>query len=201
MSYPDYEQASGNSAQHHLESQQTKFGLVEDDVYYGGPVLEHLHSKDTPRGYPDVYVNGEDVTVTVDPLKNAQWMLPHNSERHSFTIHRGALKDHAAVTETVRLINGQIEGPIPCNFECVSRMLDRAHKFTPRCTHNSSRGRANHGDNWGRLPVISQSIYSNLLRDIPDWLIEDQLRIANTHADRTRFFDCGSRGFPTVACR
>ena len=66
-------------AQDHIESQQTKFGYVEDDVYYGGPIKEDLHARDTPRGYPDVYVNGEDVTVTIDPLKNAQWILPDNS--------------------------------------------------------------------------------------------------------------------------
>lgn len=186
-------------AQDHLEAQQTKFGYVEDDVYYGGPVTESLHAATTPRGYPDVYVNGEDVTVTIDPIKNAQWLLPHNSERHSFTVHRGALKDHASVMRVVGALDKH--EPQPVNFMPTKRLIDPLHKFTPRCTHNSSRGRAQHGKDWGKLPVISQGIYQNRFSDKPDWMIEAEVIAMNTHADRTRFFDCGTRGFPTADCR
>lgn len=186
-------------AQDHLEKQQTKFGYVEDDVYYGGPVTKDLHANDAPRGYPDVYVNGEDVTVTVDPLKNAQWLLPHNSERHSFTVHRGALKDHASVMRVAGAVDSHEAAPV--NFLPTRQMIDGLPKFTPRCTHTSSHGRANHGAEWGKLPAISQGIYNNLFADKPDWLIEQEVNFMSTHADRTRFFDCGTRGFPTADCR
>ena len=192
-------------AQQHLEAMQTKFGTFDDDVYYGGPIKEDLHASDTPRGYPDVYVNGEDVTVTIDPMKNAQWNLAsHKEPRHSFTVHRGALKDHAGVMSTVELLNNchqnpSCNGPPPVNFVPTTAMLDKSDKFTPRCSHNSSRGYAAHGALWGKLPAISQALYSNTLRDVPDWLVEMRVNYENTHGDRRRNFDCG--GYRVGICR
>ncbi len=176
-------------AQNHIESQPSKFGFVEDDVYYGGPILAHLHASDTPRGYPDVYVNGEDVTVTIDPLKNAQWNLPHNSERHSFSIHRGALKDHKAVMDTIPLATHA--GLPAVNFTPHSKQIDAMNKYTPRCADNSTRGPGRHGPNWGKLPVISQGLYQNAFGDTPDWMVERDVNLMSTHFDRRRFFDYG----------
>ena len=197
-----------NVTQVHLEHLPNKFSYVEDQVYYNGPILDAIHASSEARGYPDVYVNGKDAmipTVTVDPLKNAQWMLPHNAERHSFSVHRGALKDHASVMETQRLVDKGATGSYSSeaeglklealrHFMPTSKMIDNADKFTPRCTHNSTRGVARHGPGWGKLPIVSQLLYKNLLRDKPDWLVETEVVLANTHASRDRSYDgkkCG----------
>ena len=104
-------------------------------------------------------------------------------------MHRGALKDHMGVMRVI----GEIDKhePAPRNFMPQKSSIDAIPKFTPRCTHNSSRGLATHGPNWGKLPTISQGIYSNLFMDVPDFIVDRQVVFANTHGDRTRFFDCG----------
>ena len=187
----------GRQTQDHLPP-QTKFGFVpEDDVYYGGPIHAHLHASDTARGYPDVYVNGEDHTVTIDPLKNAQWILPHNAERHSFTVHRGALKDHAGVMRVAGALDKH--PPPPGVFVPTASEIDAMDKYTPRCTHNSTRGRASHGDRWGKLPTISQGIYNGAFVGKPDWAVDTEVNMERTHGDRTRFFDC--HPFPGSDCR
>ncbi|MAH41488.1 MAG: hypothetical protein CMO41_04495 [Verrucomicrobiales bacterium] len=200
MSYAAYERFS-TPVQAHLEAPsqgQTKFGYVQDDVYYGGPITEHLHASATPRDYPDVYVNGEDVTVTVDPLKNAQWLLSGSSERHTYSVHRGALKNHAAVMNTIPLLHNS--DALPVNFVPTSKMIDSVDKFTPRCTHNSSRGYASHR-NWGKLPAISAGIYNNVFFNVPDFVCDAMVNFSNTHGDRNRAFDCSSVGFPNGDCR
>ena len=197
-------QPETNKVKAHLVTQPNKFGFrVEDDVYFGGPVTANLHASDTPRGYPDVYVNGEDVTVTVDPLKNAQWVLPHNADRHSFTVHRGALKDHAAVVETQYLQQQQqqYQPSSADNYTPDIAYFDRADKFTPRCTHNSSRGKAAHGARWGKLPTISKMRYDGTLPNTPDFVVEAQVNLENTHLSRTRFFDCSGGDCPVVPPR
>ena len=130
--------------------QETKFGNFEDDVYYGAAFDPTIHAKDTPRGYPDVYVNGDDVdavTVTIDPLKNAQWILPHNALRHSYSVHRGALKDHASVMRVKHLLDEHTAPPE--SYEVPTSDIDKL-----------------------------------------DFLVEREMWLANTHLDRTRFFDC-----------
>lgn len=172
-------------------------GFHEDLVYFGGPIDPSVHADDTPGDIPDVYVNGEDLTVTVDPIKNLQWVLPHNAERHSFTAKRGALKDHKGVLDTQRLLDDRVRYggdhfgyEAADNFVPTTGMLDGLPKFSPKCVANSTRG-PGMNMNRGELPAITDAIYKNQLRDVPDWFITEELRMANTHLDRTRFFDIG----------
>lgn len=189
-------------AQDHLEFQAIPWVPVEDDVYYGGPIESGKHASAHPKDYPDVYVNGEDVTVTIDPLKNAQWILPGTSARHSFMVHRGKLKDHAGVLRVQHLIDKH--EPAPRNFEPTYRMLDNSLKYSSRCVVNSSRGSIgplNVYDTMkaGTLPVISEGIYNNVFRDTPDYRVWDDVHLSDTHASRNRAFDCSS--WPFTDCR
>lgn len=103
--------------------------------------------------YPDVYVNGEDVTVTVDPMKNERWMRDDSSWwRHHSSQHRGALKDHRAVMDTARSLDRQecvssrggvciVGQSMPATtFIPTSRMIDAMDKLSPMCVANSTRG-------------------------------------------------------------
>jgi hypothetical protein len=194
----------------------TKFGFVEDAIYWGGAIHKDLHASDTPNGYPDVYVGcdgpcnpherPEGYTVTIDPLKNAMWMLPGHEERHSYSVHRGALKDHAGVVAVARVAGQEDPNAAPeRNFVPTSQMLDCAPKYTPGCVQNSTRGFARRDaegqligyDQYGiraptsgRLPAISQAIWENKLIDKPDWLVEREQWLRSTHLGRDRRFAC-----------
>jgi len=186
------QQVYGRAAQSHLERPFDTSGGARffDDVFYGGPIKEDLHASDTARGYPDVYVNGEDVTVTVDPLKNSQWILPHNADRHASTVHRGALKDHAGVMRVQHTIDRH---RVPEEtYRVPTAQIDDLKKYTPRSRAHSTRGRdgAPASANYGELPVIAQALYEDRLPDKLDFLVERETWFANTHGDRTRFFDC-----------
>ena len=128
-------------------------------------------------------------------------------------MHRGALKDHAGVVRAAR-IAGQPDpnAAPPRNYLPTSRDLDNSLKFTPHCNANSTRGwfgkLKDMGDrtfgikyetgeagqmqmkNDGRLPVISQAIWQNKLIDKPDWLVDRELHLRQTHLNRDRRFDC-----------
>ena len=182
--------------QNHVEWQSTPWVAIEDDVYYGGPIESGKHASDTPRDFPDVYVNGEDVTVTIDPLKNAQWILPGTSVRHSFSMHRGNLKDHNGVMRVQHLIDKHERAPR--NFEPTRRMLDNSLKYTSRCVANSSRGFVLSMKE-GTLPVITEGLYNNVFRDTPDYRVWDDVHLSDTHASRNRAFDCSS--WPFTDCR
>ena len=180
------------NAQEHVEHEwenKFDFSLLEAG-------REQAHAKDVPpdgqRGYPDVYVNGDDVdavTVTVDPYKNAQWIRDDShSHRSAATIHRGALKDHAGVMRAVALVD-QHPGP-PTTFVPTSTMLNGFDKLTPRCVANSTRGRTPKSGNYGKLPVISKQIWNNALPDVVDWQVEARMWLENTHLSRDRRFDC-----------
>lgn len=160
---------------------------------------ESSHTKQVPppgqRGYPDVYVNGEDVTVTVDPYKNKQWIRDDSHAwRAAATAHRGALKDHASVVRAAGRLDHH-PGPAT-TFIPTAHMLDgypvHGRFLTPMCVHNSTRGRrgAPASDTYGELPVINKRIWNNQLRDVVDWDVEAQQWLENTHLSRDRRFDC-----------
>lgn len=189
-------------AQAHLENvhgSQTKFGYYGPEVYYGGPILEAIHAHTEPRGYPDVYVGMErgadrpvDYTITIDPLKNAAWQLPGHEDRHSWSVHRGALKDHAGVMRVVDAVDRMAkegEKEQRQTYMFTSKELDAAPKYTPYCPESSSRGWSKKRRD-GRLPTISQLIWQNRLPDKPDWQVEREVYVANTHLSRNRAFDC-----------
>ena len=171
------------SVQEHLGYVRTKYSGVNLDED-----RERSHAKEVPDRppYPDVYVNG-DVTVTVDPVGNSQWIRDDgHGHRHVATQHRGALKDHAGVMRTRHLLD-QHAAP-PFNFVPTTHMLDNSLKFSARCVANSTRGNPAIGrnENAGKLPVISALQYANRLADKPDWLVEWE-QYAPTH---NRAFDC-----------
>ena len=168
---------------------------VEHDI--GDPDLENWEfetrptASDTPKGFPDVYVNGEDVTVTIDPMKNQHW-IRDGSHRHDVSQMRGAIKDHAGVVRAQKIADkGQYRWfELPQTFVPSSKEIDAMPKLTPRCVANSSRGSVGTEQTRGTLPGISQMIYKNMLADTPDWMVENQTWLANTHLDRNRAFDC-----------
>ena len=68
---------------------------------------EIVHASSIPSGFPDVYVNGEDLTITVDPVKNSMWVRDDASghHRHAYSVARGALKDHRGVMMVQHMID------------------------------------------------------------------------------------------------
>ena len=141
------------------------------------------------REYPDVYVNGEDVTVTVDPLKNAAWIRDDGTSwRYPQSRHRGALKDHAGVVAAVEALRApRLEER---NFEPTVAMINPMLKWSARCIANSTRGRSV-GAKDGKLPVHSKMIYDGTLRGKLDYVVDRDFWFENTHGDRRRTFDCG----------
>ena len=189
----------------------TKFGYVEDAIYWGGAIHKDLHASDIPSGYPDVYVGcdrpgwcnpherPEGFTVTVEAQTRrglAQWMLPGHEERNSLSIHKGALQDHDGVVRVACIAGQPDPNAAPeVNFVPTSAMLDCAPKYTPYCTERASHGwnrrrEENRDYSSGQLPAISQAIWDNKLIDKPDWLIEREQWLRSTHFGRDRRFDC-----------
>lgn len=157
------------------------------DLGQGGYVKPTIQVPDV-LGPPDVYVNGEDGTVTIDPLKNQHWVRDDTyGGRHRASVMRGAAKSHNGVMEVQRIIDekGRV-GQRP-TFIPTSSMLDGAHKFSSRCVANSTRGKCVQGD--GQLPIHSELIWENKLSDKVDWRVEKEMWRESTHGDRTRFFD------------
>ena len=131
-------------------------------------------SRANAKGYPDVYVNGEDVTVTIDPIKNSVWIRDDaHAERHDASNHRGGLKDHKGVMRTLRFISDS-ENIVPPHRNYDQRdmkmELDKALKFSTECVKNSTRGaRGAPGAiaREGTLPQISALNYNSVAGDGP----------------------------------
>lgn len=181
------DEMGAGGAQIHLDAFKNKFdtALLDEE-------REATHAKLVPEnpGYPDVYVNGEDHTVTVDPYKNSHWIRDDSHGwRSAATVHRGALKDHVGVMRAVRQLDRH-DGPTE-TFIPTSRMIDGQNKYTGKCTGTSSRG-VGQFERPGQLPPITQLIYDNALPDKTDWRVTwEQYGPA-----RTRFFD--DRGLTDV---
>tara|TARA_Y100000768_G_scaffold162854_1_gene121859 strand:+ start:1885 stop:2568 length:684 start_codon:yes stop_codon:yes gene_type:complete len=170
----------GAAAQIHLDYFKNKFDNALLDAE-----REQSHATQVPSvpEYPDVYVNGEDHTVTVDPWKNAHWIRDDSHTwRAAASLHRGALKNHRGVVGVQHLID-QHTAP-PESFVPTSGMVDRMSKFTTKCNGSSTRGRAAYARP-GELPPISQLIYDDRLPRVPDWVVERE----QYSGDRRRFFD------------
>jgi hypothetical protein len=91
-------------AQNHIEIEAP--AEVEDGEQWEKERQE-AHAAERTKTYPDVYVNGEDVTVTVDPYgkrgRHATFEMRDDTMfwRHKAAEHRGALKDHRVVMNTL----------------------------------------------------------------------------------------------------
>lgn len=173
----------GATTQHHLDTQSHPVD------HHGVEDIPHATWSDKQVGFPDVYVNGEDVTVTVDPVKNSMWIVDE-AERHNQSTRRGALKDHAGVMAVQHLLDKHTREDV---YFCPRSVhLNGLNKWTPRCIANSSRGGnpGNTGNDTerGKLPIISKLIWENRLADKPDWLTEAEMW-ASRDRDR-RMFDC-----------
>jgi len=151
---------------------------------------EIVHASSIPSGFPDVYVNGEDLTITVDPVKNSMWVRDDASghHRHAYSVARGALKDHRGVMMVQHLLGDHPGGDT--TFVPTTQHLDDSLKFSARCVMNSTRGDVHVGrmPRKGELPSISQMQYDGALLDKPDWLIEAEMYDALKRPER--FFDC-----------
>ena len=189
------EYAPGRRAtQWHLEHAVGVDAPYLDTISWGNPVDPATHAKGLTKEYPDVYVNG-DVTVTIDPIKNAHW-IRDTSHRHAASAHRGALKDHAGVMRAMYAIDHppvtKFSNPYPeTTFIPTSAMIDPLPKLTPRCILNSTRGHrgAPSSANYGQLPSHRALIYANAL---PDRHIQDVERdVWNEFRTPNRAFDCG----------
>ena len=159
------------------------------------------HAAEVPppgqRGYPDVYVNGPEVgmvTVTIDPMKNSHW-IRDDSGRAAMATHRGALKDHEGVMRAAGLLDRHPAPPrsyIPKSSE-----IDALDKFTPRCVLNSTRGYVGapgHKARVGKLPRVSEMIYSNKLGEgqgHEDFRAWDDVNWTYMRGNRDRSLDCG----------
>jgi hypothetical protein len=170
---------------------------------------EATHAVDRITTWPDVYVDDGDVTVTIDPMTNEHWMRDDSTFwRHSVSRHRGALKDHAAVTHTMALLSP--DGAPPETFTPAVSQIDQMDKFTPLCVASSTHGRrmgSNDGagvlyahrrgeyvesERFGKLPELSQRVYSGLLRDRFNQKALDYENQPLTYTRATdRAFDCG----------
>ena len=137
------------------------------------------HAPHQAGAYPDVYVNDEDVTVTVDPVGNAHW-IRDDTMRHAASVHRGALKNHAGVMHALDVIKHQ--GDSRETFIPTSSMLDRLPKLSSCRTRCALEVRD------GTLPVIHERVWKNTLPNNP--YILDDLRLENGHLSRNRAFDC-----------
>jgi len=179
-----------------------RFNLVrlEEEANY-------VNAKGIPDGFPDVYVNGEEGTVTVDPPGFSQWVRDDvYGHRHAITMSRGALLKHEAVESLAGNIDRDNYEPPPVNFIPTSAHLDALPKFSGKSLSNSTRGvhknpvenlrkpwqRGKYGMFATELPIFTKFIYEGRFRDVPDWAIELDQYYA---PDRSRFFDCG--GGPT----
>ena len=171
------------------------------------------HAADSIKLHPDVYIGGEDVTVTVDPMKNEKWMRDDSSYwRHKVSENRGALKDHRAVMATVHLLDKHSKPSE--TFIPTSAMIDKMPKLSPLCVANSTRGRrmgSSQGagvlypgmagrlvesERWGKLPVVSAQMYDGRLPHDGRY-VESRFENAPLTINRAsnRAFDCG----PTAA--
>jgi len=178
--------AVGRTTQEHVSV--NKFDvtrIAEEDAYVNASAI--------PTGFPDVYVNGEDVTVTVDPVGNAMWVRDAVvGARHARSVARGALKDHAGVLLVQHLIDDRNLSAPPNNFIPTSVHLNKANKFSAQCVSNSTRGAvAIKGPNVGKLPIINALHWNGQLADKPDWLVEQE--VWNSRDLTARFFDCRGR--------
>lgn len=176
------------STQDHLANSSYNIRhLVEED--------NRTHAAATPSGIPDVYVNGEDVTVTVDPVGNSAW-IRDDGQRHAHTVARGALKDHRGVIVAQGIIDKHAQPPT--NFVPTSDHLAQSMKLSARLVANSTRGEAAGlgyvGQDFtdahpGTLPVISKMNFDGVIADKPDWVCETEMWRSRDR--RNRAFDCG----------
>ena len=186
------------------------------------------HAAERTRMFPDCYVNCEDVTITVDPLKNEHWMVDDSVWwRHHSSKHRGALKDHRAVMSTLRTME-RGHAPPETTFIPTSAMIDRMPKFTPLPLGNStwghrvlgshseagvlypeSRGEEVPIERFGRLPAVSERIYKGAdVCPLRPGCTTDPLELAlyfenaplTFYRSENRAFDCGPRWL-SEACR
>lgn len=160
------------------------------DEYY----RQQSHAASVPKtreeqGYPNVYVNGEDLTVTVNPVNKAHTWIRDDSYafRHPAHMERKAQIDHVAHVTTAALLDRH-PGP-PETFVPTTQMIDARPKLTGRCVMNSTRGYVKRTAATS-LPIHSKLIYENRLRDKPSWMVERDLYMENTHLSRNRAFDC-----------
>ena len=167
------------AAQSHLTQFQAKYDTSILDWE-----RQHSHATVVPENpeYPDVYVNGEDLTVTVDPYKNAHW-IRDSTWRSAASIHRGALKDHQGVLRAQAAINkpylrSDLNLP-PETFIPTTSMFDNLPKFTTKCNGNSTRGEAKY-ERPGELPAIEQLKY---------WGLPEKYSKPFADPDRTRFHE------------
>jgi len=72
---------------------------------------QETHAAERAKLYPDVYVNGEDVTVTIDPYgkrgRHSTFEMRDDTMfwRHKAAEHRGALKDHRVVMDVMKSLD------------------------------------------------------------------------------------------------
>ena len=135
--------ADGGPAQMHLRIDAAY--EVTDGINWD---KERMESQAAERSklYPDVYVNGEDVTVTVDPYgkrgRHATYEMSDDTQfwRHKAAEHRGALKDHRAVVDTIAKLDAPKNPGM--TFIPTTNQIDKLPKFSPLCVANSTHGKA-----------------------------------------------------------
>ena len=175
MSLPQMD-PRGTGAQTHLEYHGPEnAGPTDlDTVFWQGDVDPKTHARGPLEltAYPDCYGGTCDDTLVVDAAwahnANTHW-IRESSNRHTASRHRGALKDHAAVTRVKRLIDyggtvgdSRIYADTGCGYSFpflsytgetkwsskypavtfipTSKMIDKEPKWTTRCIKNSTRG-------------------------------------------------------------
>tara|TARA_B100000579_G_scaffold436656_1_gene463330 strand:+ start:844 stop:1863 length:1020 start_codon:yes stop_codon:yes gene_type:complete len=167
------------------QNERSKLGwMVENES-------AHAHASHVPSGFPDVYVNGEDVTTTIDPISNSLWITDtSHAKRHMQSVARGKLKDHKGVMDTLHLLSREHASKLDTLFVPNSFDLDEALKFTPKCVGNPDQGemRVGRGPDAGQLPTISKMIWKGALSDKPDYLCEQEMW--RSRDVNSRFFDC-----------
>ena len=176
-----------NPVQKHIAHTSNKFfDTSRDVVWYGSTVDPATHSSVVPpkgrRGYPDVYVN-KDVTVTVDPIKNAHWVRD-DSHRHPASVHKGALKDHAGVMRAVSIIKKGSK--VPRTYMPTTKDIDRLDKYSSLDISNSTRGH-HYPSRPGKLPGFTKMIYDGDLYRMTYTTETERLQYAPA---RDRRFDC-----------
>ena len=128
-------------------------------------------------------------SVTVDPIRVAAWIRPHDGTSHAVGIERKRSIDAAWVRHL------EAHAKIAPDFETylpTTKDLDSLPKFS-KTGFQCWRGLDKDHSRDGQLPRLSQLNYSGVFTDVDTDTMQAQLR-AMRHRIDARIQDCSSRG-------
>ena len=133
------------------------------------------------------YLDWGDVTRTLDPMRNQQWIYDSDTFKHGKAVARGLALNHVAFSDLQNWDKSDVNVQ---PFHVTSKMLDDADKMSEPRLGSVWRGYERDTSRFGKLPVITQKIYDNSLPnksrgDIEHEMRESDRRAAGRVYDRT----------------